>query len=83
MQLTRGTAAKARRQCTRMGTPQSEKLLGRIGGGMAGSHRVPIPAAGRTTKTRINSGVYRLESLASTLMAIAGSLLCLNSALLI
>jgi hypothetical protein len=56
--VTRGTAAKARKLWTRIGRPcKARNCLGAFGVAWPGAMRVPMPAAGRITKTRINLGV--------------------------
>src|SRR5580698_10901395 len=68
MASTRFSARNARRQCTRTGIPAMERnCLGVDGppgrpteGPLPADILVPIPAAGRITNTRIESGVYKI-----------------------
>ena len=63
MAATCGTAAKARSVWMRIGTPASSRnCLGAVEDEWPAAIRVPRPAAGRITNTRINTGVYQLWS---------------------
>src|SRR5277367_6159770 len=62
MAATRGTSANARKVWMRIGTPASSRnCLGAMDGEWPAVIRVPRPAAGRITNTRINRGVYQLS----------------------
>src|SRR5271166_1067153 len=63
MAVTWGTSANARSVWMRIGTPASSRnCLGAVNDEWPAVIRVPRPAAGRITYTRINKGVYQLKS---------------------